>query len=71
VSSNPDIFDVDQLAAFLRVTRNTVFGLTRQRTKLSGDPVIPHFRIGRELRFRRESVLTWLAAKEEAQGVAR
>jgi excisionase family DNA binding protein len=67
----PDILDVDQLATFLGVSRNTVFGLTRKRATRSGGPVIPHFRIGRELRFRRESVLAWLAAKEAAREATR
>jgi Helix-turn-helix domain len=61
-----DILDVDQLAVFLGVPRNTIFGLTRKRAELSGDPIIPHFRIGRTLKFRRESVIAWLAAKEQA-----
>ncbi len=62
----PDILDVDQLAEFLGVTRNTIFGLTRQRATRGSDPVIPHIKVGRSLRFRRESILAWLAAKEQA-----
>jgi excisionase family DNA binding protein len=57
---------VDQLADFLGVSKNTVFGLTRARTKRSGAPVLAHIRVGKSLRFRRSSVDAWLAAKEQA-----
>jgi hypothetical protein len=63
---NQEILDVNQLAEFLGVTANTIHGLTRQRARHRGEPVIPHLKIGRELKFRRDSVLNWLAAKEEA-----
>jgi excisionase family DNA binding protein len=66
VSTNPDILDVDQLAAFLGVKRSTIYGLTRQRSKRDCDPVIPHIKVGRTLKFRRDSILAWLAAKEQA-----
>jgi hypothetical protein len=62
---NPDILDATQLADFLGVTLNTIHGLTRSRSRDNG-PTIPHFKIGRALKFRRDSVLQWLAAKEEA-----
>jgi hypothetical protein len=55
-----DILDTTELAHSLGVTVNTIHGLSRERGQ-----VIPHFKIGRELKFRKDSVLLWLAKEEE------
>jgi excisionase family DNA binding protein len=51
--SGPEIMTVDEVAAFLRVNRNTVYEAAhRQR--------IPHQRIGRRIIFSRQALLAWL-----------
>jgi excisionase family DNA binding protein len=56
------ILTVDELAARLKVTRRVVYGLTRVRSQHP----IPHFRIGRVLRFNWLSVSEWLQGQRAA-----
>ena len=66
---NPEILDVNQLADFLGVTANTIHNLTRARTISRGDTPLPHLKVSRALKFRKESVLRWLEQKEAATAV--
>jgi excisionase family DNA binding protein len=56
-----EFLNVNQLSEMLGITRHQVYTLTRKRS----NDRIPHLVIGKCLRFRRESVLAWAAAKEQ------
>jgi excisionase family DNA binding protein len=51
-----DILTPDQLAQMLQVTR----GWITSKTRRSCDNPLPHFRIGKYIRFSRPAVLDWL-----------
>ena len=53
-----------QVCELLNISSNTLFGLTRSRAKVSGRS-IPHCKFGKELRFNRDSVLTWAKSLEQ------
>jgi predicted DNA-binding transcriptional regulator AlpA len=60
----PEILNVEQLAEFLGVPVNTIHGLTRKRARTRHDNPLPYLSIGKRLYFRRESIESWLAARE-------
>jgi excisionase family DNA binding protein len=61
VDPDPEtIMTADELAAYLRVSRATVYRLFKRRG-------LPGFRIGVEYRFRRADVDEWIEAREKAR----
>jgi excisionase family DNA binding protein len=48
-----DVLDVDDVAALLRIGRNTIYDLV-------GRNEIPHRRCGKQIRFSRTAVMRWL-----------
>ncbi len=50
-----DVLDVPQVAALLRVGRNSVYSLVARNQ-------IPHRRLGKAIRFSRAAVMAWLAS---------
>jgi excisionase family DNA binding protein len=63
ISVDPSqILTVDEVAARLKVTRRVVYGLTRVRSQNS----IPHYHVGRVLRFNWLSVSEWLQGQKKA-----
>jgi excisionase family DNA binding protein len=59
-----ELLTVDELASIFKLTRWTIYNLTRQRNRREG--ALPYLKIGRELRFRRSAVESWLIAQERA-----
>lgn len=57
-----DILTIDEVAAKLKVTRRVVYGLTRVRSQ----NCIPHFHVGRVLRFNWLSVSEWTRRGQKA-----
>lgn len=57
-----DILTIDEVAAKLKVTRRVVYGLTRVRSQ----NCIPHFHVGRVLRFNWLSVSEWMRGQKAA-----
>ena len=57
-----ELLTVDELASIFKLTRWTIYNLTRQRNRRQG--ALPYLKIGRELRFRRSAVEAWLVAQE-------
>jgi excisionase family DNA binding protein len=53
VPDQDEIFDIDQLASYLKVPKSTLY-------KLAAEGKIPSHKVGRHWRFRRESVDHWL-----------
>jgi hypothetical protein len=58
-----DILTIDEVAAKLKVTRRVVYGLTRVRSQ----NCIPHFHVGRVLRFNWLSVSEWIQEQTKAK----
>ena len=52
------LMTVNELAEYLRISRASVYRLVRSRQ-------IPVSNVGRQLRFRRDSIDTWLKGKEK------
>lgn len=52
----PEVMTSDEVAAFLRVNRKTVF-------EYAARGAIPHQRLGKRLLFARSALLAWLACK--------
>jgi len=67
VSNQSEILSVEQLASFLGVSKSTVHGLTRGRTRKNHEKPIPYLKIGKRCYFLRQSVLAWLDAREQKQ----
>jgi excisionase family DNA binding protein len=59
-----ELLTVDELASIFKLTRWTIYNLTRSRNRREG--ALPYIKIGRELRFRRSAVESWLVAQERA-----
>lgn len=49
------VLDVEDIATLLRVGRNTVYSLVAKNQ-------IPHRRLGKQIRFSRAAVMSWLSA---------
>lgn len=63
--SSPEIMNIDEAAAFLKMAKQTVYSKTSQRT-------LPYFKRGKRVFFRKEELLSWLEkgrkyTKEEIQ----
>ena len=59
-----ELLTVDELASLFKLTRWTVYNLTRQRNRQEG--ALPYIKIGRELRFRKSAVEAWILAQERS-----
>jgi predicted DNA-binding transcriptional regulator AlpA len=55
-----DILTIDELAAWLRMTRGQVYSMTRQRARVRHVNPIPVLRINGNVRFRKADVEKWL-----------
>lgn len=58
-----ELLTVDELASIFKLTRWTIYNLTRARNRR--ESALPYLKIGRELRFRRSAVETWLLGQEQ------
>lgn len=57
---NDSLMTVPQVADYLQVSENTIYGM------LQGHKPLPHFRVGRQIRFCRDKVLEHLSAVNQA-----
>jgi hypothetical protein len=66
VQANPadELLTVADLAAILKCKESSVYNLTRRRGRARYDNPVPVLRLPMGLRFRRESVMTWLRSQE-------
>ncbi len=53
--ANDNVLDVEQAARLLRVGRNTIY-------ELVGRNEIPHRRLGKQIRFSRDALMSWLGS---------
>ncbi len=59
---------VKELAAWLKVPVSTIYELTREkRAKARDRKVLPHVKVGRQMRFSKRDVINWLHAQQEAK----
>ncbi len=63
---NDEILTMDELAVLLKVEPKKVYEMTRKRFKRRRGFVLPKFRVGRELRFRRKDVEMWIEKSLQA-----
>ncbi len=56
----PDVLNADEVAAFLRCNRKTVYEAVARRQ-------IPHQKLGRRVLFSRAALLEWLACKGSSE----
>jgi excisionase family DNA binding protein len=54
-----DVFDIDELAAYLKIPKSTVYKLVREGK-------IPAQKVGRHWRFHREAIVYWLGNRKGA-----
>jgi len=52
-----EIFNFDDVCKYLKISKHTLYKYTQRKE-------IPAFRIGKELRFRKESIDKWLKTQE-------
>jgi excisionase family DNA binding protein len=60
--STDELLTVEELASLFKLTRWTIYNLTRKRNRREG--ALPYLVIGRELRFRRSAVEAWITSQE-------
>jgi predicted DNA-binding transcriptional regulator AlpA len=60
-----DILTVAEVAELLKCKPSSIYNMTSRRGRARYDHSIPVLRLPMGLRFRRSSVLAWLAAQEE------
>ena len=58
------IMTMDEAAAFLRISRASLYEQTRERARIRQVKPLPHIRIGKRIVFRRESLESWLKELE-------
>lgn len=67
---NDELLTVADLAAILKCKESSVYNLTRRRGRARYDNPVPVLRLPMGLRFRRESVMTWLRSLETTEAPA-
>jgi len=59
-----ELLTVSDLAAILKCKESSIYNLTRRRGRARYDNPVPVLRLPCGLRFRRSSVMAWLASQE-------
>ena len=60
-----ELLGVDEVAQRLGVPKGTVYELTRQRANVRGHIPLPHFKVGKRLKFNWTAVVNWLDTLEK------
>ena len=55
-----DIFTMDELCEYLGISKNTLYMLTSKNR-------IPHFKVGRQIRFRKAVIDKWAEEQEKCK----
>ena len=55
-SNIDEVMDIAEVAAFIKLTKPTIYGLTHQNT-------IPYYKNGKKLYFRKSEIVEWLFSK--------
>lgn len=56
----PEILTVNDLAKALQLSRSQIYDLTRRRGQIRHEVPLPVLKIGTNLRFKRQDVVSWL-----------
>lgn len=64
--SNQLLISISEAASLLGLTKEQLYQLTRERSRVRQAQPIPVVRLGKRLAFRRESLVAWIAALEQA-----
>lgn len=62
-----EIMTIDELAAYLKMGRSSVYEMTRKRAQVRHPNPLPVCRIGGHIRFRKSDVDAWIARCVENQ----
>ena len=65
-----EILTIDEVAAWLKMTRGQVYTMTRKRSQSRMEVPFPVLRINGNLRFRKSAVEDWLEKIAQLQEVA-
>jgi predicted DNA-binding transcriptional regulator AlpA len=65
-----EILTIDEVAAWLKMTRGQVYTLTRKRSQARVDVAFPVLKINGNLRFRKADVEAWLNKIAQVQEIA-
>jgi len=68
-TTHPEILTVEDLAAWLKVSKRSVYEMTRQRGQQRHEIPLPILRLPVGLRFRRSDIEAWLDRCAEAGAV--
>lgn len=68
-TNEDELLTVAEVAALLKCKISSVYNLTRRRGRARYENPVPVLRLPMGLRFRRSSILAWLAAQEQNGGV--
>ena len=52
-----DIFTIDEVSGYLKIPKSTIYMLTSKT-------LIPFFKVGKQIRFSRDSISMWIKEKE-------
>ena len=52
-----EFWTAEEVSAYLRIPQSTIY-------KLAQDKVLPGFKVGKHWRFRRDTIINWIKAKE-------
>jgi excisionase family DNA binding protein len=61
-----EILTVDEVAGLLKLKRETVYELTRDRSQKRQAHPLPHMRIAGKLRFNKAAIIEWLQKLQQA-----
>jgi len=59
MNKSDDVFNIDELAVYLRIPKSTVYKLVREGK-------IPAQKVGRHWRFHKEAIVHWLGNRQGA-----
>ena len=69
MQNQPLVISISEAASLLGLTKEQLYELTRGRARLRSAHPIPHFKLGRRIVFKRESLERWIAALEAEKAV--
>jgi excisionase family DNA binding protein len=70
VSNHPIVISISEAASLLGLTKEQLYELTRERSRVRSVHPIPFLRLGKRIAFRRESLERWITALEAEKAVA-
>jgi len=60
MTKESELFTIDELSAYLRIPKSTLYKYSMSKT-------MPCFKVGRRLRFRKESINKWIEEQEKTK----